>query len=152
MSLYCRSIFLVVLLFAVSNGFAQKRDRDTESLALFNKYKPVIEEKNNAIVDNPTPIYGDINGDGKEDCIISYVLISKDGGNAIIGHEAAIYMNTGTAMKMTGNFPSFKFCYNLEYIKNQVIYAKEYECKPPYNTRVRERKFRYALGKVKLIN
>ena len=152
MSLYRRSIFLVVLLFAVANGFAQKRDRDTEVMALFNKYKQVIEEKNNAIVDNPTPVYGDINGDGKEDCIISYIMTSKGGGNAIIGHDVVIYINTDTAIKMTGNFPSFKFCYNLEYIKDQVIYAKEYECKPPYNSVSRERKFRYVNGKIKLIN
>lgn len=134
--------------FSVEDDFKPRK----EAMDQFNKSKPVIEEKNNAIVDNPTPICGDINGDGKEDCIISYVLISKDGGNAIIGHESVIYVHTGSTMKMTINFPFFKFCYTLQHIKKQVIYAKEYECKPPYNTRVRERKFKYVLGKVKLIS
>ena len=159
MSLYCGSTFLVVLLFAKLNGFTQKRFSVEDdfmprqaAMVLFNKYKPVIENKNNAIVDNPTPVSGDINGDGKEDCIISYVMTSKDGGNAIIGREAVIYLNMGKAMKVTGRFPVFKFCYNLEHIKEQVIYAKEYECQPPYNTQVRERKFRYAFGKIKLVN
>jgi hypothetical protein len=112
MRLYCRNIFLIVLLFAVSNGFTQERDRDTpklsdisdsveddfipqqEAMVLFNKYKPVIENKNNAIVDNPTPVSGDINGDGKDDCIISYVLIAKDGGNAIINGKVVVYLLT----------------------------------------------------------
>lgn len=123
-----------------------------EALILFNKYKPVIERKNNAIVDNPAAIVGDINGDGKDDCIISFVMTSKDGGNAIIGHEAAIYLNTGTSMKVTGAFPKIDFCYALDHIKDQVIYAKEYECKPPYNTVLRERKFAYEGGKIKVIN
>lgn len=154
MGLYCRSIFLVtiVLLFSILKGLAQKRDRNKEVLELFSKHKAVIESKNNAIADNPTPVYGDINGDGKEDCIISYVMISKNGGNAIIGHEAAIYVNTGKAMEMTGTFPSFNFCYTLHYIKKQVIYAKEYECQPPYNAVSRERKFRYTRGEIKHIN
>jgi hypothetical protein len=69
-----------------------------------------------------------------------------------IGREAVIYLNRGKAMKATGGFPAFNFCYNLERIKEQVIYAKEYECKPPYNTEVRERKFKFVYGKIKLIN
>jgi hypothetical protein len=58
MGLYCRSIFLVtiVLLFSMLKGVAQKRDRNKEVLELFSKHKAVIERKNNAIVDNPTPI------------------------------------------------------------------------------------------------
>ena len=152
MNLYCRSIFLVVLLFSVFTGVAQKRNHSKESLMLFNNYKEIIEKKNNAIVDNPTSILGDINGDGQEDCIISYVMTSKAGGNAIVGHDAAIYVNTGTSMKMTGSFPSFNFCYTLHHIKNQVIYAIEYECQPPYNTVSQERKFSYEKGEIKLIN
>lgn len=134
--------------FSVEEDFIPRRN----AVELFNKYKLVIEWKKEVIVDNPTPIFGDINGDGKEDCIISYVMLSKNGGNAIVGKDAVIYLNTGKAMKMTGSFPSFNFCYTLHHIKNQVIYATEYECQPPYNTIVRERKFRYVEGEITLIN
>jgi len=63
-----------------------------EALKLFNSYKPAIEKKNNAIVDDPTMLIGDINGDKQEDCII-----------------------------------------------------------PPYNKFVRERKFAYKEGEIKII-
>jgi hypothetical protein len=122
------------------------------SLKLFDRYKPVIAEKNNAIVDNPVAITGDINNDGKEDCIVSFVLYSKDGGNAITGHGSAIYLNTGTAMKVVGAFPEFHFCYVLDGIQNQVIYGREYECTPPYMKAIRKRKFAYVDGKVNEIN
>jgi hypothetical protein len=123
-----------------------------KALALFNKYKPVIEKKNNAIVDDPKVTTGDINGDGKDDCIISFVMTSKDGGNAIIGADAAIYLNTGTDMKVVGTFPGFKFCFYPDHIRNQVIYAKEYECKPPYLHIIREREFIYKGGRIVLIH
>lgn len=153
MNLYCRSIFLVVLLFVVSNGFAQKRDFNPRKEALdeFERYIPFFGY-NDDIVDNPTPIYGDINGDGAEDCIISYYLISKKGGNAIVGHVAAIYLNIDSSMKWADHFPLFIHCYTLEYIKDQVIYGKQYKCKPPYNTVVRERKFKFVKGKLRLIS
>src|ERR1700742_4851084 len=61
-----------------------------ESLRLFNIYRPIIERINKAIVDDPVVLVGDINGDGKEDCIISFIMTSKDGGNAIIRRETAI--------------------------------------------------------------
>jgi hypothetical protein len=122
-----------------------------ESFRLFNKYKPTIERKNHAIVDDPQVIIGDINGDQKVDCIISFVMTSKDGGNLIIGHESAIYLNRGSKMKVVGAFPKFDFCYGIDHIKNQVIYAKEYECSPPYNKIIGERKFIYQEGKIRTI-
>ena len=122
-----------------------------EALRLFNLYKPTIEKKNNAIVDDPIVLTGDINGDSLTDCIISFVMTSKDGGNAIIGYESAIYLNKGTGMKVVGAFPAFKFCYGLEHIKNQVIYAREYECQPPYNKVIRKREFVYKEGEIRLI-
>jgi hypothetical protein len=147
--LYCLKLtYLIMIMLPGMTLLQQQFSPRKEALALFSKYKPVIERKNNAIVDNPTAIVGDINGDDKEDCIVSFVMTSRDGGNAIIGHEAAIYLNTGTGMKVAGAFPSYKFCYKLNHIKDQVIYAKEYECKPPYNTVLRERKFIYKDSKV----
>ena len=123
-----------------------------ESLKLFNKYKPVIEKKNDAVVDNPVAIAGDINGDGKEDCIVSFVLVSKDGGNALLGDGSAIYLNTGIGMKVVGAFPEFNFCYYLDHIHDQVIFGKEYKCAPPYNNIIRVRKFAYVHGKIKEVH
>ncbi len=141
------AIFVLPNLIHAQQKFSPKK----EALILFNKYRPVIERKNNAVVQNPIAIAGDINGDGKEDCIISFVMTSKDGGNAIIGHESAIYLNTGTSVKVAGAFPQFNFCYTLDHIKDQVIFGKEYECMPPYNTVLGERKFAYAGGKIRVI-
>jgi hypothetical protein len=129
------------------HGFSAKE----EALKLFNKYKSVIEKKNNAFVENPRIISGDINGDGKEDCIVSFVMTSRNSGNAIIGHESAIYLNSGIRMKVVGAFPAFNFCYTLDHIQDQIIFGKEYECKPPYNNVLRERKFAYVDGKIQVI-
>lgn len=132
-----------------SLGLAQHFSPKEESLKLFNKYKPVIERKQDAVVDNAVAITGDINGDGKEDCIVSFVLVGKDGGNALLGDGFAIYLNTGTHMKVVGAFPDYKYCFYLDHIRDQVIYGKEYECAPPYNHIIRERKFAYVNGKIK---
>ncbi len=111
-----------------------------EALKLFNSYKPTIEKSNDAIVDEPKQILGDINGDGKIDCIIFFVMTPKDGGNAIIGQDAAIYINKGTGMKVVGSF-NLDICYSVEKIKNQIIYVNEYKCAPPYDSFVRIRKY-----------
>ena len=142
---------LSLLIFAVPYmSLAQQHFSPKEvSLKLFNKYKLVIEKKHEAIVDTPNAITGDINGDGKEDCIVSFVMTSQSGGNALIGSGSAIYLNTGVNMKVAGAFPTFNFCFNLDRIHDQVIYGKEYECTPPYNNIIRDRKFKYVGGKIK---
>ena len=120
-----------------------------ESLKLFNRYVPAIEKNNNALVDNPTAITGDINGDQKEDCIVFFVLTSKEGGNLIMDRQSAIYLNTGAGMKVVVAFPPLDFCYRIDHIKDQVIYAKEYKCMPPYNEVTGERKFIYKDGEIR---
>ena len=131
-------------------GLAQQHfSPKEEALKLFNKYKPVTEKKNDAVVDNAVAITGDINGDGKADCIVSFIMYSQDGGNAHIGSGSAIYLNTGVRMKVVGAFPEFNFCYYLDHIHDQVIFGKEYECASPYNNIIRDRKFKYVNGKIK---
>jgi len=120
-----------------------------EALRLFNQYKPTIEKKNNALVDEPKLIVGDINGDGKDDCIVYFVMTSKDGGNMIVGSEAAIYLNTGTGMKVVGSFPHFDYCYYVDEIKSQVIIGQEYFCAPPYDSIIGTRRFVFKDGKIK---
>lgn len=143
-------ILFITLTIPLPTSAQNKFAPGQEALKLFNKYKPLIERRNNAIIQNSVAIIGDINGDNKDDCIISFFMTSKDGGNAIIGHESAVYLNTGARMKIVGAFPQFNFCYTLDHIKDQIIFGKEYECKPPYNHILQERKFVYAGGKIKL--
>ncbi|HWK02433.1 MAG TPA: hypothetical protein VNS58_02300 [Puia sp.] len=144
------AILVLVILPSLSQG--QKTFSPAkEALKLFNSYKPSIEKHNNAIVDDPVVIEGDINGDNQSDCIISFIMTSKSGGNAYVGHECAIYLNTGTGMKVVGAFPKFYFCYSLEQIKDQVIYGREYECQPPYNKILRQRRFIYEQGRINII-
>jgi hypothetical protein len=150
--LYYLGLAFLAVITIPSMGQAQQHfSSEVEALKLFNKYKPVIERKNNSIVQNPVAIIGDINGDGKDDCIISFVMASRNGGNAIIGHQSAIYLNIGTGMKVVGAFPEFHFCYTLDHIHDQVIFGKEYECMPPYNNIQQERKFSFVNGKIKEI-
>lgn len=147
-----RLSFLVIIMLPYMALAQQHFSPKEESLKLFNKYKPVIEKKNDAVVDNAVAITGDINGDGKEDCIVSFVLVGKDGGNALLGDGSAIYLNTDVGMKVVGAFPECKFCFYLDHIHDQIIFAKEYECAPPYNKIIRDRKFTYVNGKIKEVN
>ena len=143
--------FLIIIISGLSAGIVSGQESFSpakEALKLFNAYKPTIEKTNEAIVDKPKQILGDLDGDGKIDCIIFFVMTSKNGGNAIIGQDAAIYINKGTGMKVVGNF-NLDICYSIEKIKNRIIYVNEYECAPPYDTFVRKRK--YMLVKNKLI-
>jgi hypothetical protein len=121
-------------------GLAQSFSPAREALKLFNAYKPTIEKTNNAIVDEPKLITGDLNGDGRIDCVIFFVMTSKDGGNALVGQDAAIYINKGANMKVIGSF-NLDICYSVEKIKNKIIYVNEYECAPPYDTFMRKRKY-----------
>ena len=143
-----RLFWLVMVAMPVMARAQQNFSPKEESLKLFNKYKPVIEKRYDAIVNASDPVSGDINGDGKEDCIISFLMYAKDGGNAHTGSGSAIYLNTGTGMKVVGAFPECPFCYYLDHIQDLVIYGKEYECAPPYNKIIRDRKFKYVAGKI----
>ena len=122
---------------------AQSFSPAKEALRLFNKYKPTIEKVNHAVVDEPKIVTGDINNDSLEDCLIYFVMTSKDGGNAITGTETAIYLNTGKGMKVVGAFPKFSYCYGVDRIEQQVIYVSEYKCLPPYNEYVKQHKLYY---------
>lgn len=102
-------------------------------------------------MDDVQAIEGDINGDGRPDCILSYVFTPKEGGNAIVGHVCTIYINTGNGMKNAGNFPEFKFCYGLDKIENQLIIVGKYTCMPPYNDDLGKAKLAYRGGKIVLV-
>ncbi len=117
-------------------GFSQARmDPAKEALRQFEAYKPTIERKESAVVDNPKAITGDLNGDGRVDCIVFFVMTPQGGGNAIIDRQAAVYLNTGTAMKVDGAFPELRECYAVDRISGGRIYLSYYECAPPYMTK-----------------
>jgi hypothetical protein len=92
-------------------------------------------------------ITGDLNGDKRIDCIIFFVMTPKDGGNVIIGRDAAIYINQGNKRKVIGNF-NLDICYAVEKIKDKIIYVNEYECAPPYDIFAKKRKYLLSGNKV----
>ncbi|SRR5258706_1145642 len=141
-----QALFGLLTVFNLSGMAQPSFSPAKEALRLFNKYKPTIEKNNDAIVDKPKIIPGDINNDSLEDCIIFFVMTSRQGGNVIVGQEAAVYINTGKKMKIVGAFPKFDFCYVVDRIRIQIIYLEEYKCEPPYNEFVRERKVVYTNG------
>ena len=138
--------FFVLLPFI---GIGQvKYDPAKEALRLFNKYKPKIEETNNAIVDERKTFIGDLNGDGLPDCVVTFVMTSKDGGNMIAGSENVIYLNTGNGMKVSGAFPHFKYCFFVDDIKDGVIHIEKYKCAPPYAEVTGKARLIYRNGKI----
>lgn len=143
-------IFLCFLLAATAVG-AQTVEPEAEAQRLFEKYRPTIEKKNGAVVQPPTAVTGDINGDGLKDCLLHFVLTPKEGGNLIVDSQTAVYLNTGTGMKVAGAFPRVNFCYVPQRIEKGIIYADEYVCAPPYNEKKGVRKFRYVNNKISLV-
>lgn len=121
------------------------------SLELFRQYQPVIEKTNEAIVQEPLAVTGDINGDSLEDCIVFFVLTPRTGGNIVVDRQAAVYLNTGSTMKVAGAFPDLHYCYVVDRIAGQLIYIKEYRCRPPYDEYVAEHRLAWRKGKIRLL-
>ncbi len=143
--------FLLILAFALSGsypGWSQTTYNPADaSKKLFEQYKPVIERKEQAVVDEPKAITGDLNGDGLADCILYFVLTPKDGGNMIVDRQAAVYLNTGHGMKVAGAFPDLG-CYVVDRVAGGIIYVSMYECAPPYSTKTGSRRYRWNGGKL----
>jgi hypothetical protein len=125
-------------------GFDPRR----ESLRRFQAYKPTIERTEGATVDNPQAFVGDLNGDGRADCIVFFVMTPKGGGNAIVGRKAAVYMNTGSGMKVDGAFPDMQECYAVDRVSGGRIYLSYYECAPPYMTKTGSGVYTWSSGKL----
>ncbi|MGZ3871373.1 MAG: hypothetical protein ACXVJD_00560 [Mucilaginibacter sp.] len=145
---FTKCIFLTALLFAPFIGFCQDDAPVKEALKLFNHNKRAIERKNDGVVQEPEVFISDLNNDDLPDCILSFVITPKGGGNLILGHESYVYINTGKRMKFLTAFPRFKFCYGIDHVKNNLIYLKQYECAPPYNVFLKESKLAYRRGKI----
>lgn len=143
-----KKTFMPFLLIHTAALQAQTFSPETESLRLFEKYKPTIEKANNAIAQPPTVITGDLNSDGLTDCLLFFVLTPKEGGNAVLDRQTAVYINNGQSMKIGGAFPQVNFCYVPTKIEAGIVYADEYICPPPYNDKKGTRKFKYRNGKI----
>ncbi|QKJ31759.1 hypothetical protein HQ865_18965 [Mucilaginibacter mali] len=128
--------------------FAQKRLPADEALKLFKPTIPAIEKQTKGIVQEPNVFIGDINGDKKPDCIVSYVVTPKEGGNAIMQHTSVIYLNTGNGMRNAGSFPDLKFCYGISAIKDGLIMIDKIKCAPPYMEVTGRGKLAYRDGKI----
>ncbi len=114
-----------------------------EALRLFNQHKPSIEAANNAAVDEPQILTGDLNGDARLDAVVFFVMTPADGGNAIVNREAAVYLSGPKSLKVAGDFPKVAECWVPDAIRGGVVYATSYECAPPYSTAVGKLRFRW---------
>lgn len=123
-------------------------DPARDALRQFDAYKSTIERSENAVVDNPQTFTGDLNGDGKPDCIVFFVMTPQGGGNAIVGRKAAVYLNTSTGMKVDGAFPELQHCYGIDRVANGRIYLSYYECAPPYMTKTGSGAYRWQNRKL----
>ena len=136
-------------LFLFSTAVAQQSyNPAAAATALFQAYQSTIEQKERALVQPPTAVTGDLNGDGLEDCILYFVLTPKEGGNAIVGRQAAVYLNTGRGMKVDGAFPKLKYCFVVDRIAGGTVYVDRYECAPPYNTRIGTYRYHWVAQKL----
>jgi|GEM_PF-2961440 len=141
--------FLAFLFVLPSMAFSQSKFSPAdEALKQFNSTKAAFEKQYDGIIDEPRVFTGDLNGDHLPDCIISFVMNPKEGGNAIIASINILYLNTGKGMKRALEFPEFKFCYGIDRIQNGLIYIKQYECAPPYMTFTKASRLAYRDGKI----
>ncbi len=114
-----------------------------EALRLFNQYKPTIEASNDARVDDPQVLTGDLNADGVADAIVFFAMTPADGGNAIVGRDAAVYLRGPSGLKVVGSFPAVDACWAPDAIRGSVVYATLYECAPPYSSKIGSMRFRW---------
>ena len=126
----------------------QAYDPAATSQRLFDDYKANIARTKDAAVNAADPVVGDLNGDGRADCLISLVLTPKEGGNAIIGYRTAVYLNTGKGMKVAGAFPDLNYCYGVKNSRAGIINVEEIECAPPYMTPVATHRYRWQRGRL----
>lgn len=144
-----RLIFGICCLSLASAASAQSAaTTKADALRLFNQYKPTIEQSNDAAVDEPRILTGDLNGDRRLDAVVFFVMTPKDGGNAIIGREAAIYLGTAKGLKVAGSFPTVDECWAPDAIRGGIVYATSYECAPPYMKAVGKVRFKWDGKKV----
>lgn len=136
----------IVALLTLVGGTAKAQSAATtraQSLKMFNAYKPTIEAKNNAVVDEPKVLTGDVNRDGRTDAVVFFVMTPKGGGNAIVGREAAVYLGTPKGLKVAGDFPDVEECWAPDAIRGGVVYGTSYECAPPYMAAVGKVSFKW---------
>ncbi len=141
------SIAVVASGVASAKGFQKPGDM---ALALFNAYVPKIEKTNpGQIVDGVQAVSGDIDGDGLDDAIVSFVLLEKAGGNAVVGGGKAIYLQKHGGMKVVGQFPEEPCGMRVDKIIDGKIKVQGFECMAPYMKLEWEQDWVFKNGKVR---
>ena len=64
------------------------------------------------------------------------------------GYNGSWQTPAGKDMKVAGSFPDFKFCYEVDQIRDQIIYIKQYACEPPYDTFRKNSYLAFRNGKI----
>lgn len=96
---------------------------DAKKIALrkFDEYSPKIEASKDAAIGNSEAYSGDLNHDGLEDVIVFFVLVPKEGGNALMGQGFAVYVNQRDDMKVVAGFEP-DYIFRVEGINNNKIH------------------------------
>lgn len=143
----------LLLIVMPSAGLAKGKEFRTpadKALALFNAYLPKIEKRHpGEVVDGVQTVSGDLDGDGYDDVIVSFVMLQKSGGNAIVGGGKAIYLQKkGGVMKVVGEFPDEPCGMHVEKIVDGKIHVQGLECMAPYMKVEWEQDWVWKKGKV----
>lgn len=92
----------------------------------FQKYLPKIMSSHDAVLDGQESYTGDFTGDGIEDVAIYFVLVPKDGGNAIVGQGLTLYQNSGFDVKVIAGYEP-ETMFRFDKINNGKIYVQKLE-------------------------
>ncbi len=104
-------------------------DLESEALRLFTRKVPSIAGAMHAAIARRETFCGDINGDGREDVLVYFVLVPDDGGTAIVGRGLAICLQRKGAMELAGLFqPDYPFV--IEKIEGQHIHIAKLNWTP----------------------
>ena len=118
---YSKMALLIFLGFFYSlNLSSQTTDVKKKALMEFDKNSQKFLEKG-TIIGSSEAFIGDLNADGKKDAVVFYVLSPKEGGNALMGQGAVVYINNGSSLKELTVFkPDFTF--HIKEIANNKIH------------------------------
>lgn len=131
---------IISILLIHAKAFAQPAPDDL-ALKLFQSYLPQIENSHSLVVQYTRVVSGDLNYDGLEDVVVEFGLGAKN-SNGIILRQAAIYVNSGTTVKVVAGFEP-DYCPSIKKIQENTIIVEELEaCTLPWPKVVNTHKYR----------
>ena len=118
-----------------------------EAKALFKAFIPKIEASNpEETIQMGNAIAGDLNGDGKQDVIISFVGTPKEGGNAVLSSGHAVYLQKNAKMRVAGEL-KLDCGARIDRITKGKIVVTYTDCSPPYLEEKFTQEFAWKDGK-----